>query len=158
MQFRDQPDLVRVLRQLGGAEGVTAATGTLSTGANVGSPDGPPVEIRIGDCAALAEFARLDRCVDGDTFLASDPGDPVAVPAGAMLTVEDGSRWRVPTTARAAQARPDPAGWMQNGALVTPGAVAGRSSVRCGRPSTSSSTRPPRTRSNTSATPPPRST
>ncbi|SCF48528.1 FtsX-like permease family protein [Micromonospora matsumotoense] len=126
VQFRDQPDLARVLRQLGGAEGVTAATGTLSTGANVGSPDGPPVEIRVGDCAALAEFARLDRCADGDTFLVSDPGDPVAVPAGAMLTVEDGSRWRVPTTARTAQARPDPAGWLQNGVLVTPGAVGTR--------------------------------
>ncbi|MFE7870657.1 FtsX-like permease family protein [Micromonospora humida] len=126
VQFPNQPDLARVLRQLGGAEGVTAATGTLSTGANVGAPDGPPVEIRVGDCAALAEFARLDRCVDGDTFLVSDPGDPAVVPAGTTLTVEDGSRWRVPTTARPATARPDPAGWLQNAVLVTPGAVGPR--------------------------------
>ncbi|MBM7080801.1 FtsX-like permease family protein [Micromonospora humida] len=126
VQFPNQPDLTRVLRQLGGAEGVTAATGTLSTGANVGAPDGPPVEIRVGDCAALAEFARLDRCVDGDTFLVSDPGDPAVVPAGTTLTVEDGSRWRVPTTARPATARPDPAGWLQNAVLVTPGAVGPR--------------------------------
>ena len=33
-------------------------------------------------------------------------GRPGGRPAGAMLIVEDGSRWRVPTTARAAQARP----------------------------------------------------
>ncbi|MGC5663796.1 FtsX-like permease family protein [Micromonospora sp. WMMD723] len=126
VQFQNQPDLTRVLRQLGGADGVTAATGTLSSGANVGAPDGPPVEIRVGDCAALAEFANLDRCVDGDTFLVSDPGDPAVVPAGTTLTVEDGSRWRVPTTARPATARPDPAGWLQNAVLVTPGAVDSR--------------------------------
>ncbi|WFE65687.1 ABC transporter permease [Micromonospora sp. WMMD714] len=126
VQFQDQPDLARVLRQLGGADGVTAATGTLSAGANAGSSDGPPVEIRVGDCAALAEFARLDRCVDGDTFLVSDPGDPAVVPTGTVLTGEDGSRWRVPATARPATARPDPAGWMANAVLVTPGAVGPR--------------------------------
>ncbi|MBM7085526.1 FtsX-like permease family protein [Micromonospora humidisoli] len=126
VQFRDQPDLARVLRQLGGAAGVSAATGTLSVGANAGAPDGLPVDVRIGDCAALAEFAHLDRCVDGDTFLVSDPRDPAVVPAGTTLTVEDGSRWRVPATARPAQARPDPAGWMQNAVLVTPGAVGSR--------------------------------
>ncbi|MEU7982476.1 ABC transporter permease [Micromonospora sp. NPDC049081] len=126
VQFLNQPDLARVLRQLGGADGVTAATGTLISVATIGSPDGPPVEIRVGDCAALAEFARLDRCADGDTFLVSDPGDPAVVPTGTVLTVEDGSRWRVPTTARPATARPDPAGWMQNAVLVTPGAVGSR--------------------------------
>ncbi|GHJ07764.1 membrane protein [Micromonospora humidisoli] len=126
VQFHDQPDLARVLRQLGGAAGVTAATGTLSVGANAGAPDGLPVDVRIGDCAALAEFAHLDRCVDGDTFLVSDPRDPAVVPAGTTLTVEDGSRWRVPTTARPTTARPDPAGWMQNAVLVTPGAVGSR--------------------------------
>ncbi|WP_433227920.1 FtsX-like permease family protein [Micromonospora sp. CA-248260] len=126
VQFLDQPDLARVLRQLGGADGVTAATGTLVSVATIGSPDGPPVEIRVGDCAALAEFARLDRCADGDTFLASDPNDPTVIPADAMLVVRDNSRWRLPTAARAAQARPDPAGWMQNGVLLTPAAAATR--------------------------------
>ncbi|MFI9644411.1 FtsX-like permease family protein [Micromonospora sp. NPDC051925] len=126
VQFHDQPDLAGVLRQLGGAAGVTAATGTLTTMATVGTADGQPVQIRIGDCAALAEFAHLDGCADGDTFLVSDPNDPVVVPTGAMLVVEGGSRWRLPTAARAAESRLDPAGWSQSGVLATPAAVAGR--------------------------------
>ena len=63
------------------AEGVTAAEPAPSApGPTSARRTAHPVEIRIGDCAALAEFARLDRCADGDTFLASDPGDPVARP------------------------------------------------------------------------------
>ncbi|WP_229402634.1 ABC transporter permease [Micromonospora okii] len=65
------------LARLAASQGVTRTVGTLTTLA-IGEeqPDGQFssfAKVRIGDCAALAEYARLDACADGDVFLAEMP-------------------------------------------------------------------------------------
>lgn len=83
--------------------------------------------MRVGSCAALAEYADLGGCADGDVFLTwrdrpvpgLGPGSRVGFGGGAPT-------WRVPTAARTVPVRDDPAGGRSNGLLVTPGALAYR--------------------------------
>ncbi|MFG1779728.1 FtsX-like permease family protein [Micromonospora sp. NPDC049051] len=121
VQFLPRSDVAAGLDRLAGAPGVTASNATLATSVTAGAAYGT---LRIGDCAALAEFARLDRCADGDVFLVPDAeGEPVGIGAGSAATVADGVTWRVPPTAREVPVRPDPSGYRQGGVLATPGAV-----------------------------------
>ncbi|MEH0970531.1 ABC transporter permease [Micromonospora sp. CPCC 205546] len=121
VQFFPRPDGPAALGRLADAPGVTASTATLTTMATVAG--GGHATLRIGDCAALAEFAGLDRCADGDVFLVDDPdGQSIGVRPGGTVTV-GGVTWRVPRTAREAPVRAAPSGYRQGGVLVTPGAV-----------------------------------
>ncbi|MDT0530605.1 ABC transporter permease [Micromonospora sp. DSM 115977] len=121
VQFSARSDAAAGLDRLAGAPGVTASNATLATSVAAGEAYGT---LRIGDCAALAEFARLDRCADGDVFLVPDAeGEPAGIGAGSAVTVADGMPWRVPSTAREAPVRSDPSGYRQGGVLATPGAV-----------------------------------
>ncbi|MEH0844241.1 FtsX-like permease family protein [Micromonospora sp. CPCC 205711] len=124
VQFAAGPDAAGALRRLGDTTGVTGVIGTLVTVAVAGDPQRVPTELRIGDCAALAEFARLDRCADGDVFLVPAPERGTGtVAAGTALSLDGTAGWRIPAAARPAPARPDPAGWPHGGVLLTPGAA-----------------------------------
>ncbi|WP_346533643.1 ABC transporter permease [Micromonospora sp. DPT] len=120
VQLPAGPDTAGAVHRLATAAGVTGATSTLTTIADAGDV----VQLRVGDCAALAEFARLDRCADGDVFLVQAP-EAAAVAPGATLTVDGAARWRVPADARRVPSRPDPAGWEQREVLITPAALGG---------------------------------
>ncbi|MEU9509735.1 ABC transporter permease [Micromonospora sp. NPDC048170] len=123
VQLPARSDAAAALDRLAAAPGVTASNATLTT---VVTADGAHGVLRIGDCAALAEFARLDRCVDGDVFLVPDSeGRPAGVEPGDTVAVADAptTTWQVPRTAREAPGRADPSGYQQAGLLVTPGAV-----------------------------------
>ncbi|MEH0824124.1 FtsX-like permease family protein, partial [Micromonospora sp. CPCC 205714] len=122
VQLPAGPDTAGAVQRLTTAAGVTGANSTLITTAAIGGAEDDLVEVRVGDCAALAEFARLDRCADGDTFLVRAPGDTATAAPRATLTV-DGTAWRLPTDARSVPSRPTPAGWEQSGVLITPAAL-----------------------------------
>ncbi|MEU2664844.1 ABC transporter permease [Micromonospora sp. NPDC007220] len=124
VQFFPRSDAAAGLDRLADAPGVTASHATLTT--QVTAASGGYGTLRIGDCAALAEFARLDRCADGDVFLVRDAeGQPAGIGPGATVAVAgvDGVTWQVPRTTREAPVRADPSGYQQAGLLVTPGAV-----------------------------------
>ncbi|MGN9920342.1 FtsX-like permease family protein [Micromonospora palomenae] len=121
VQLPAGPDTAGAVQRLVTAAGVTGANSTLTTVANAGDL----VQLRIGDCTALAEFARLDRCADGDVFLVETPGTAAAVAPRATLTVDGTARWRVPADARRVPSRPTPAGWEQREVLITPAALGG---------------------------------
>ncbi|MGN9806566.1 FtsX-like permease family protein [Micromonospora sp. L32] len=121
VQLPAGPDTAGAVQRLVTAAGVTGANSTLTTVANAGDL----VQLRVGDCTALAEFARLDRCADGDVFLVETPGTAAAVAPRATLTVDGTARWRVPADARRVPSRPTPAGWEQREVLITPAALGG---------------------------------
>ncbi|MCW3814504.1 hypothetical protein ONA91_08540 [Micromonospora sp. DR5-3] len=132
--LNEPPDPRQALERIAAAPGVTRSIGTLTLAAAqptpstaTSGPDGAEpriVEVRIGDCAALAEYADLGSCADGDVFLAWT-ADPVpGFGPGAAVRLGDGSvTWRVPTDARTVPGRTDPMGSRPNGLLVTPGAL-----------------------------------
>ncbi|GLW07298.1 membrane protein [Microtetraspora sp. NBRC 13810] len=127
-----------VAARLRATPGVTGVSGTFEVSALVPAPsaDQAPTYtfLRIGECASLAEFARLGRCADGDVFLAHladrdrdrDRAERAAFRPGARLTLgEHGPRWKLPAAARTVEARPDAAGQLLDAVLVTPRALAG---------------------------------
>ncbi|MFC4585649.1 FtsX-like permease family protein [Sphaerisporangium corydalis] len=111
--------------------GVAGAAGTLQAQATTKSPSaGEPVytDLRIGDCASLAEFGTLGRCADGDVFLTrAGDGDAAARDAfrpGTRVSVGDGGpRWALPRGTRTVAAREDASGSIGDAILVTPGAI-----------------------------------
>ncbi|NBE82873.1 ABC transporter permease [Micromonospora sp. NEAU-HG-1] len=129
--FVDPPDPGAALTRLAATPGVTRSVGTLATGATgeqKPGADAPPfTEVRIGDCATLAEFARLGSCADGDVFLAEEPAGeqsgPGPVPGTRLNVGANEVPWTVPARTRTVPAIPDPVGWVRGGLLVTPGAA-----------------------------------
>ncbi|MFE4872179.1 ABC transporter permease [Streptomyces sp. NPDC056682] len=99
----------------------------------------PTTQLTLGDCATLAELARVGSCQDGDTFVvhASDDVeqnawmDRTARPGQPVNTAADGEPgaaarqvlWTLPASARQVTARPDPSGEERHGIYVTPGAI-----------------------------------
>jgi hypothetical protein len=118
-----------------GAKGVRSVFGVSSTqiGATQVGSDGYRAgwTLIVGDCATLRQLASIDRCADGDTFLATTPdGDSGQAPAaGDRVAVTDTTGqhvtgdWTVPATARAVHSRPTPDGSIQAGVFATPAAV-----------------------------------
>ncbi|MEU8259228.1 FtsX-like permease family protein [Micromonospora sp. NPDC048999] len=122
------PDPGKALAQLAAVPGVTRSVGTLSLSAEPAVPaqDGSEDQtlIRVGDCTALAEFADLGSCADGDAFLTWEDAPVPGIGPGTRLSLGDGSvTWRVPTNARTVPVRNDPMGARHSGLLVTPGAM-----------------------------------
>ncbi|MGK5676007.1 FtsX-like permease family protein [Micromonospora sp. URMC 106] len=123
VQFAAGAEVTAAVDRLATAPGVTGSNTTLLTVVAVADS---LADLRIGDCAELAEFARLDRCADGDVFLVRDATAPqTGIRPGVTVTVPDvdGSTWRVPRDAREVPMRADPAGHRQTSVLATPGAV-----------------------------------
>ncbi|SBT51261.1 FtsX-like permease family protein [Micromonospora auratinigra] len=119
----------QVLDRLAAVPGVTRSVGTLSFAAFPTSPrpaggDGSGADVRVGDCAALAEYARLGDCADGDVFLTWRDAPPAGVTPGSAVTFDNGATpWRVPARARTVPGRDDPMGGRHNGLLITPAAL-----------------------------------
>ncbi|WP_405114204.1 hypothetical protein OG559_08930 [Micromonospora sp. NBC_01405] len=133
--FADLPDPGAALTRLAAAPGVARSSGTLVTLAigerQPGTDAHSFTEVRIGDCAALAEFARLGSCADGDVFLAEEPAGersgpragPGPGPGTRVIVGANEIPWTVPARTRTVPAMPDPAGSVRDGLLVTPGAA-----------------------------------
>ncbi|WP_218105978.1 ABC transporter permease [Micromonospora citrea] len=125
VQFPAGAGAAAALDRLAAAPGVTRSNTTLVTVVGVTGSDSH-ADLRIGDCAELADFALIDRCADGDVFLVRDDTAPqTGIGPGATVTVPDvaGSVWTVPRDAREAPIRADPAGHRQTTVLATPGAA-----------------------------------
>ncbi|MGW4502584.1 FtsX-like permease family protein [Micromonospora sp. NPDC004336] len=125
VQFPAGPGAAAALDRLAAAPGVTRSNTTLLTVVGVAGSDSY-ADLRVGDCAELADFALIDRCADGDVFLVRDAESPQAgIGPGAAVTVPDavGSAWTVPRDAREVPIRSGPAGHRQTTVLATPGAV-----------------------------------
>lgn len=121
------PQPWQALDRIAGIPGVTRSLGTLSFVAfrAPAGPDTPPLEISVGDCAALAEYADLGGCTDGDAFVAWRDSPVPGVGPGTLIDLDaDAPSWRVPAGTRAVSLRDDPTGGRANGLLVTPGALA----------------------------------
>lgn len=126
------PDAAAALARLAATPGVVRSVGTLTTvvswhAAGSGGADRSALELRIGDCAALAEFAQLDSCTDGDVFVARPPTPEqqiVGFTPGARLTSGDGTAtWTLPAHTRDVPARVEPTGRLTGALLVTPSAA-----------------------------------
>ncbi|MFB9236927.1 ABC transporter permease [Plantactinospora siamensis] len=110
-----------------GAPGVTGGTATLRVDARDATGPGDLLGLRVGDCAALSEFAVLPGCADGQVFAADGPPEQRAAPLelrpGQRLLVGQDVAWTVPAAVPHVPARADPAGWAETQLLVTPGAI-----------------------------------
>ncbi|MDT0265402.1 ABC transporter permease [Streptomyces sp. DSM 44915] len=101
-----------------------------------GAPNEEPAYLRVGDCATLAELARIEDCADGEVYQApapdgweispSKPGDVLDL--GAAPDGPEGERiqWTVPDGVRDVEPRDSPAGRLAYGLLATPGALEGQ--------------------------------
>ncbi|BCJ66866.1 FtsX-like permease family protein [Polymorphospora rubra] len=105
---------VRRFRETPGIRDVTGYSvvyaGSLAGPAQGGRQGG--VEVLVGDCATLAEFAVLDGCAAGDAFLseASNP-DPESTPPGpgdpVVMSGPAATEWTIPATTRMIAPRAD---------------------------------------------------
>ncbi|MDT3399674.1 FtsX-like permease family protein [Streptomyces sp. B1866] len=125
-------DLGEVLEPFRGTRGVRRAVGytdSLLLPAGKRIADGNSGRIFVGDCAALRELARIDRCQDGDVFTVppQHEWDGDFMKPGATVNVshmdDEIKAWTIPATAPVVGPRPDPAGFEQSGVMATPSAV-----------------------------------
>ncbi|MFE5485945.1 FtsX-like permease family protein [Streptomyces sp. NPDC056527] len=125
--------------------GVSGVSGTITSsvwrpgGLKEGEEFAPITSIKVGDCASLREFATLPSCTDGDVFTALSHGAQGSAPdSWVMETAKPGRtvvlrdpeehkgdlpQWRIPTTTRIVDSRPDPTGMYEFGILATPSAI-----------------------------------
>ncbi|MFV2103535.1 FtsX-like permease family protein [Micromonospora sp. LOL_024] len=113
-QLRDLPQALAEL------PGVRAVGGVSHLG---GSPEtaGRRIVLGVADCVALAQYAELGTCADGDSFAVGGQDGAVA---GMPLTFEDrvqGAQWTVPADIRPVQLYSAMVGSMDF--LVTPAAL-----------------------------------
>ncbi|WP_129840756.1 FtsX-like permease family protein [Streptomyces sp. RFCAC02] len=127
----------RLADDMAAQDGVTEALFTLS---GYFTTDTSYTEVRIADCATLAEMIRVDACADGDVFLAGtsgedgssyipEPGETVVLPessdeaATPVAPGDEGGTWTVPASAVITEPRVDPAGSTYEGVFATPAAL-----------------------------------
>ncbi|MEU9863904.1 FtsX-like permease family protein [Streptomyces sp. NPDC047971] len=125
--------------------GVGGVSGTITSHAwrpgplKPGEDFAPTTSVKVGDCASLREFATLPSCADGDVFIALAHGAQGGAPdSWVMETAKPGRtvalrdpeehkgplpQWRIPTTTRIVDSRPDPTGMYEFGILATPSAI-----------------------------------
>ncbi|NUR85818.1 MAG: ABC transporter permease [Nonomuraea sp.] len=126
--FRETPGVHQVI---GSVSSYVTLPGAIASG-----DIRPTTQLTVGDCATLAELARIDSCKDGDTFVVhpSDDAeqaawvDRTARPGKPVNTASDSpgvpeALWTLPASARTVTARPDPTGKEQHGIFATPGAI-----------------------------------
>ncbi|MCX5376178.1 ABC transporter permease [Streptomyces sp. NBC_00091] len=143
----DRAAVDAVAQQVSRAEGVAKAVAPSSFRAAHRIPSADDrVQVTVGGCEVLREFATIESCKDGDAFLITDaPAMKGGVPAptakaGDTLWVGRGlggpgddtdgvagpadeakpTQWTFPAGARGVAGRPDPAGVRHGGLLVTP--------------------------------------
>ncbi|MFJ8208461.1 FtsX-like permease family protein [Streptomyces sp. NPDC096033] len=137
----DRVSVDAVAQRVSGAEGVARTVAPSSFRAAHRIPAGDDrVQVTVGSCETLREFAVIGPCADGDAFVITDAPtlkggvpQPSAKPGDVLWTghglgpeqdtdgpVEQPSRWTFPAGARAVAGRPDPTGERRGGLLVTP--------------------------------------
>ncbi|MEU4562186.1 ABC transporter permease [Actinoplanes sp. NPDC023936] len=98
----DERPWVPLLTAVPGVTGVSGVT-TLETRATPGTAD--EITVRVADCAALQQYAKLDACADGDSFYIGERLPEGAAP-GATLSLpgetSPATRWTVPGDVRTA--------------------------------------------------------
>ncbi|RBM11779.1 ABC transporter permease [Streptomyces sp. PT12] len=126
--------------ELEGLPGVSQAlawetTSAQSPGARPVDGITPSAQVVVGDCAVLREMARIERCANGDLFVAPGEGDPweLAVEPGQELVLGVDSEgvpygdapvpWTLPENTPVVEPRTDPTGYVNAGILATPGAL-----------------------------------
>lgn len=119
-------------RAIRAAEGVTKATALSlgEVGARARTPEST-APLTVGDCAALREIARLERCSDGDAFVLRTADRGLVGPGRKVFTnpVYDeseplqGAAWTIPAGTPTVASRKDPQGNSTDGVLATPGAL-----------------------------------
>lgn len=127
-------EITRAIRE---SKGVRSAFGYASTriGDRAEDPAGS-ASLTIGNCDALRELARIDRCAEGDTFIIearanpfgemqAAPGQQVIVDPSYGPNAQRSARtpWRIPAAAATVPGRADPHGRSYDGVLATPSAV-----------------------------------
>jgi predicted lysophospholipase L1 biosynthesis ABC-type transport system permease subunit len=97
-------------------------------------PTAQPSEVmlKVGDCDVLRQFARLDACADGDTFVVADrhaappsPGSAFALGDPAGRESDPVPQWTLPATARTVPGTDTDQLQTGTTVLVTPGALHG---------------------------------
>nr|WP_162467100.1 FtsX-like permease family protein [Streptomyces cavernae] len=137
-QHIDNARLPEITKTISEAKGVKKVT-TLGSveAAPADDPQEGYISLTVGDCAALAWVAKLDKCSDGDLFLLppdnADDTSGSEVKAGQeVLITPTGNesdepvkpvRWTVPADTKTVAARLDPNGQLLTGIVATPGAL-----------------------------------
>ncbi|MEV7226585.1 ABC transporter permease [Polymorphospora sp. NPDC051019] len=105
---------LRRLRETTGIRDVSGFSTVYAASVAEPAPGGLPagVDLVVGDCAMLAEFARLESCAAGDVFM-SEAAQPVpdapAPKPGERVVMSDGTatEWTIPAGTRMVAAHPD---------------------------------------------------
>lgn len=134
----------RMIHDFRATKGVEAVIGTVETyatrpGSYTGDQIRPTTTLTVGDCATLAELARVGSCRDGDTFVVHPANDKRlsswvdrSARPGEAVNLDTRSDydpslkptlWTLPKSARSVLSRPDPMGEHRYGIFATPGAV-----------------------------------
>lgn len=121
---------VTALRTIPGVRAVGPATSFLAT--PTGAAPSADTSLRVGDCAVLRVFARIDACTDGDSFIVNAPGAATTRPGSTYaVRVNDEAGagpalpWTLPATARTVPAHRGDVLASEGDLLVTPAALAG---------------------------------
>ena len=118
-------------------EGVEEAQGYLQAWVlPKGGSDDEGVTVTVASCATLQQVAHIDKCRNGDSFIARPEKDEPAAPErgselylGGEPGADDGGDtarehpWRVPETARTVTGVEAPEGGRLDGVLATPAAI-----------------------------------
>ncbi|GLI03621.1 membrane protein [Phytohabitans aurantiacus] len=117
-------------RRLRAVPGVTSVASILQTTAIKADKPELFTLVFVADCAGLAEALVLERCADGDVFVAKPSGNVLgpyyaAAPGDQILLGADKQlAWTVPAHLREVPGRSDPGGFNRGtGLFITPGAV-----------------------------------
>ncbi|GAA1644795.1 ABC transporter permease [Actinoplanes couchii] len=81
--------------------------------------DGTLLSIKVGDCTALARYADMTGCTDGEVYGVDAPA------AAGTYTLRDGPTWTAPAVTRQVRATTNSPGYGQPMLLITPAALNG---------------------------------
>jgi hypothetical protein len=126
---------VRALKTTPGVRAVGPIGSLRATPTVTGAAPQTDTTLRVGDCAVLRLFARLDACADGDSFIVTAPGTATPRPGSAYTVGQRTSArgkaaagpalpWTLPATARTVPAYVGTLG-AQSALMVTPAALVG---------------------------------
>ncbi|KXK58657.1 hypothetical protein AWW66_28555 [Micromonospora rosaria] len=85
--------------------------------------------VRVGDCAVLRQFARIDACADGDTFVVDESAPPGPGDSYTLGDTAGAPHWTLPATTRTVPKLTDDPLLSGTNILVTPAALGGGSVV-----------------------------
>ncbi|GIH17510.1 ABC transporter permease [Rugosimonospora africana] len=111
----------------------TQNSGTQNSGQTTDDANEPAGTLILGNCQSLTALAGIDRCTDGDVFIAHQQDvrmgeGPLPAPGQRVTLVSPssgaGPQWTVPRAARSVTPTQDPNGVSFSGVMATPAAIA----------------------------------